>query len=291
MSANCEYYQSLMSRMLDGDLTAAEAEALREHIRTCPRCRDCGGAFSAMAHALRDETAEPPASFSQNIMARILPAHAPLQAEPGTPFPRAGGAEARPYPARHRRPWAGAAIAACLVLIIGSAAIYAGRGMFSAQSAGPVYEAAAEEAMDAAAPMEAAQEYDGGNGRMAATPAGDAPMEEGILGEEAAMPDPAEAPMAAAGAESLADTAAQAYTWEHPAYVPAGREADFEALIADAGDMPEADFRVIAAVEYHGVIYEFLTDEKEQYLLWQDAAEGLPVHSPGSIQALWDILE
>ena len=84
------------------------------------------------------------------------------------------------------------------------------------------------------------------------------------------------------------------YTWEDPAQVPEGREEDFKALLG-AADMPagltEEDFQLFTAVEFHGVIYEFLQDETETAMLWRDAAESTyALPSPGTPAELWDII-
>ena len=39
------------------------------------------------------------------------------------------------------------------------------------------------------------------------------------------------------------------------------------------------------------MIYEFLTDDAEDILLWQDAAEGVPIQSPGTVDDLWTALD
>ena len=106
-----------------------------------------------------------------------------------------------------------------------------------------------------------------------------------IIAIAAAVADEAETSAAARGAE---------YTWENPAQVPEGREEDFQALIG-AADMPEGlveeDFQLFAAVEFHGVIYEFLQDETGTAMLWRDAAESAyPVPIAGTPADLWDII-
>lgn len=66
----CEYYQELISRLLDEDLTADEDAALKSHLESCAECRRMFEAFSAVSR-LAGETEEPPEALSENIMAGI----------------------------------------------------------------------------------------------------------------------------------------------------------------------------------------------------------------------------
>ena len=45
---DCEYYQELMSRLLDEGVTEAEEKELREHMRACPECARLFSALSAV---------------------------------------------------------------------------------------------------------------------------------------------------------------------------------------------------------------------------------------------------
>lgn len=316
MSANCEYFQGLMSQMLDGDLIPAEVSVLREHIRTCSDCRGLCGALSAITLSLRGDLVDPPDALADGVMRRIeayeaenaappepIPEPEPeivpfkAEAEPPAPEPTPAAPEKKPSPRPvqkpapyHARPskkpvraWPRLAAAACLILMIGGGAFAALRGF------------------GGGAPMSAAAQSESSMITMDAMPAPEAAGPGPVMfaaeadeAEEAAADEaPAEAPAAMDGAAQ--SMSSPVYTRDAPASVPEGREADFEALLLDArwGDAgaPAADWSVIAAVEYRGVVYEFLTDENEEYLLWQDAAEGMPVHSPASVEALWAILQ
>ena len=68
---DCEKYMELMSQMLDGELPAEQAEALRTHIETCPECRQVYGAFQNVSEALSGELTEPPEMLSKGVMFKI----------------------------------------------------------------------------------------------------------------------------------------------------------------------------------------------------------------------------
>ena len=66
-----EYYQALMSRLLDEGLTAKEERELKEHVRSCSECAKLFSVFSAVTVSLREDMAEPPAALSRGVMDRI----------------------------------------------------------------------------------------------------------------------------------------------------------------------------------------------------------------------------
>ena len=180
------------------------------------------------------------------------------------------------------------AIAACFAIILGGGGYLATRLLSAIDLAGSgaSQSAVLEEphtVLNAAA-EDAPQEWE--------------PEAAAILTDGAANSMPAA--MEAAETEEAADAGALSaargagYTWENPAYVPEGREGDFEALIQDAGwpdGVPQTAWQVFTAVEYQGIIYEFLTDPDGEYLLWRDAAETVvAIHSPGTVDELWDII-
>ena len=67
----CEYYQELISRMLDEDLSRDERSALAEHLETCRECAAMYQAFSVLSDTLASDMEEPPEGFSDNVMAEI----------------------------------------------------------------------------------------------------------------------------------------------------------------------------------------------------------------------------
>jgi len=70
---DCEYYQKLMSRMLDGDLSADETEDLRAHVQSCSSCHAVFTAFADLSACLKENLAEPPVSLRETIMDGIRP--------------------------------------------------------------------------------------------------------------------------------------------------------------------------------------------------------------------------
>lgn len=291
MSANCEYYESLMSRMLDGDLLNAETDALRDHIRTCKSCRTLCAAFSGMTLSLRGDLVDAPAELAGNIMRKV---HACETARALEAIFEEAIKEPPSQPVRPKKRWMPTVIAACLVLVIGVGAVSSlGRG--GAKSADTVEMAAfsrVAEAESAAAPAAAAGEPEAMLEESAAFDMTAYGTEEGAL-EEAAPMEAAPAPEAeeAETTDDSAIGAVQGYTVNDPAFVPEGAETAFEALLTDAGYMPEASLHVFYYVEHRGVIYEFMTDENEDYLLWRDAAEGFPTLSQSSFDDLWAIFK
>lgn len=246
----CEEYELLMSRGLDGDLSPEENAALREHMESCPSCRAAYEALSHVSELLGAELPDPPETLAASVMDRIA-------AYPNAP--------------KRRGPWKKALVAACLVLVIGvggvSALVSTHRAASDAAKTETVETVEEYAAMSAPVPE---AEYDNGTPMLAAG----AP-------EEACEPA-ADAAVEQAALRGDTDLDGWPYT------VPAGREADFEELLQDAHSTPSEDREILAYVEYRGVIYEFSADGDA--LVWRDAAEGFPVTSPASIDALWDIL-
>lgn len=65
------YFEELISRMLDDELTADETRELDEHIAACPECRLTAEAFRAVHTALSEELSDAPADLHEYIMADI----------------------------------------------------------------------------------------------------------------------------------------------------------------------------------------------------------------------------
>ena len=285
MSANCEYYDSLMSRMLDGALLNAETDALRDHIRTCKSCRTLCAAFSGMTLSLRDDLVEAPQGLAASVMGRIrtYEAERALEADEPMEEPVPLSRKSRVSP---KKRWMPTVIAACLVLVIGVGAVSAlsQGGAKSADTAETAAYSRMTEAGSNAAEAPAAGETEAMMEEFAAF---DMAVTEESAPMEAA--EPAEAETTAATSDGSA--AVQGYTLNDPAFVPEGSEEAFQALLTDAGYMPEASLHVFYYVEHRGVIYEFMTDENQEYLLWRDAAEGFPTLSQSSFDDLWAIFK
>ena len=69
--SQCENYQELISRMVDGDLSAREEADLARHIETCPDCAALFQAFSALSHRIGEDLEESPFDLRDNVMAEI----------------------------------------------------------------------------------------------------------------------------------------------------------------------------------------------------------------------------
>ena len=67
----CEYWQGLISRMLDEDLSAEEEAALAKHLEGCEECRALHGAFAAVSGALAGQLEEPPKRLRETVMAQV----------------------------------------------------------------------------------------------------------------------------------------------------------------------------------------------------------------------------
>ena len=69
--SQCEIYQELISRMVDGDLSAREEADLARHIETCPDCAALFHAFSAISDQIGEDLEESPFDLRDNVMAEI----------------------------------------------------------------------------------------------------------------------------------------------------------------------------------------------------------------------------
>lgn len=71
---NCEYYEELISSLIDGEITETEKLELEEHLEECTSCRELYNTYSALFG--RADLAEPPKELLPNVMAAVrdLPA-------------------------------------------------------------------------------------------------------------------------------------------------------------------------------------------------------------------------
>ena len=276
MSMNCADYSDLILRLPDADLTPDEAVLLRQHLKVCPNCRRVFRAVENVANDLL-ETEEPPAILAENVMSRIR-FHGVKEEAVNVRSNANKGQKVRKKHAR-RRFGKVLAIAACFAIILG------GGGYLATRLLGAID--AANSAKSEAVVLEEPHTLMNAAAEIPAPEAAEAEFAADAGGADFAPAEEADSTQAAVRHPE--------YTWEHPALVPEGREADFEALIQDAGwpdGVPQTDWKVFAAVEYQGVIYEFLTDPAEEYLLWRDAAETVvAIHSPGTVDALWAVID
>lgn len=68
---DCEKYQELISRMIDGELSEAEKDELAAHVASCPDCGRLYTAFSSVSDLIKDDLEEPPAALRKNVMAAV----------------------------------------------------------------------------------------------------------------------------------------------------------------------------------------------------------------------------
>lgn len=67
----CEYYQELISRLVDGELSEEGRAVLAQHLRECAECAALYDAFSGISQAIWDDMEEAPASLAENVMAQV----------------------------------------------------------------------------------------------------------------------------------------------------------------------------------------------------------------------------
>lgn len=103
---DCAYYQDLISRLIDREITPEEGEELAAHARECEECRAVYTAFVSLSEMLSGDLVDPPEELSENVMAEIRRSELWKQNR---------------KPRRRLRRWA--AIAASAVLVIGLGAL------------------------------------------------------------------------------------------------------------------------------------------------------------------------
>lgn len=111
---DCEKYQELISRLIDGDLDDGETAAVEAHIAVCPECAALYRAFASLSGDIRDDLCEPPAELLTGVMSGVKADAAP-----------------NVVPIRRRRGKL-LALAACLALVIAGSV---SAGLFGQKSA------------------------------------------------------------------------------------------------------------------------------------------------------------
>ena len=280
-----EYYQELMSRLLDEGLTAKEERELKEHLRACPDCARLFSAFSAVTVSLREDMAEPPAALSKGIMDRIA---ADKEERPKVIHVQRPELERqRPKRRRQKRGWTGIAAAACLVLVIGGGAFWFLRDKKTL----PLDNAAPEAAMMRAADNVAVA----GAGEAEDMP--EAASVEADAAKDAAMPMTAEAAMATPAPSPTATPAPEPLTVMDVARRDVGTISvdnipAFTALL-EGGEViggAQGDWQFLFSVTYGDREISFATDENEKRLVWWDG--NTPVTAAhGSLETLRDMIE
>lgn len=100
----CEKIQSLISCLIDGELTDAEKCEVEKHIATCPQCAAMYEDFSALSGTMADTMVEVPAALHDSIMKGVKAAAVPVKK--------------KKRPVIALRPYMSAA--ACLVVVVGA---------------------------------------------------------------------------------------------------------------------------------------------------------------------------
>lgn len=103
---DCAYYQELISRLIDREITPEEGEELAAHARECESCRAVYTAFVSLSDALSGDFVDAPEELGENVMAEVRRAELWKQNR---------------KPRRRLRRWA--ALAACAVLAVGVGAL------------------------------------------------------------------------------------------------------------------------------------------------------------------------
>lgn len=178
---NCDTYQELISRMLDGDLSKAERDELAAHVRSCPDCAAVYVAFRSLSENLGSDQEEPPTSVHENIMAEV----------------RRDGLRRRNSVHRSHRGWHAALTAAACVVLIAAAGLSLPRIVGRSGAAAPAEVPMAAQSLyqteavtEEAAPMEREAAYGLVDAKNSAQSADDVPAEEPA--EAAAeLPEPA----------------------------------------------------------------------------------------------------
>ncbi len=68
---SCDYYQELISRLIDGEISREEHEALMAHMNTCSRCNAMYAVFHDLSDILSEEPEPLPEGLHENIMAGV----------------------------------------------------------------------------------------------------------------------------------------------------------------------------------------------------------------------------
>ena len=233
--SSCEYYQELISRLVDDELSAEEQAVLVSHLEHCPDCATLVQALQSISGVIAEDLAEPPEALSANVMAELR-------------------REAIKTENRKKRRWKGPlATAACLAVVI--AAAWLMPNMFRADSAAPAEMSAA--ASDYAAPQ--APEYalpaegiDSGSAEAGAAPEEadleTAPAEaaEAYSMEEEAAAEMEEAPSAQVYATGASRTSGGEYI-----ALDGDRAATFAALLSGSeAPLPEREADAVYIVSY-----------------------------------------
>ena len=68
---DCAYYQELISRLVDREISPEEGEELAVHARECEECRAVYTAFNSLSDMLAGDLVDPPEELGENVMAEL----------------------------------------------------------------------------------------------------------------------------------------------------------------------------------------------------------------------------
>lgn len=68
---DCEFYQELISRLVDGELNKSEYAALEEHMKNCDNCSAVYAVFASLSDIIGSEDEPLPEDLHENIMAGV----------------------------------------------------------------------------------------------------------------------------------------------------------------------------------------------------------------------------
>lgn len=285
---DCGYFEQLIARMPDGELTDAELSALNAHIDGCAECRAFFHALQAVSEELTT-LEDAPASLCGRVMDAVRQQAA--SDKPAAPAPRTIKDKKRRW--RFGDLGVLAACAALIVIVIGVTRFSPERADETA--AGPAMKAAAPaagaeefeaaayaapQALDDEAPLLGAAAPADDNGGFLVRSADEAPAEAYETADGTAVSDAEEA----AEAPELPDAGAL-----ESAAAPEGTADVFDADGLFAGTLPPgapdvlfsardgespapADTQAGWTVEYGGTVYELFSLDGALY--WREGSEG-----------------
>lgn len=281
---DCGYFEKIIYRLPDDDLTPAEREELAAHVAECADCRTLYDAMAAARESLTERVAVPE-GFSQRVMKGVHTEEKAMKAE--------AAANARKANAKkHWRFGDLGLIAACLAMVVVVLnVVYGDLGRRdTTESAAEAAPMMLEEAAAEAAPMmleEAAEpETAAATGAAPeAAPAAIEPMEAADMATEAAM-DGMEN-----GAKSADSAPAEIPVMDESGSLIGTLDADtLAALLTDAdGSTAGTDAPPTWTVEADGAIYElFVMDE---VLFWRTQGADTLTRSELDAQSFASIFE
>lgn len=69
--SGCEFYQELISCLIDGELSNDEEAALADHLQNCAECAAMYRAFKELSSIMEDDMLESPETLCPNVMAEL----------------------------------------------------------------------------------------------------------------------------------------------------------------------------------------------------------------------------